>query len=283
MRRGELDAALDAVVDIEAGLRDAMLPGRRAGLDQALDRVLDVEAGLLAIVPGAATTLAQYVHALASRPPRERLAARTETPGFDADQLRAARAATRLLGPVTNVIRLLDHPGESSGPPTTAIRRELEPLVKLDGRVGEIRSLLLVATRGHPNEAMTYARSLAETYYGDILGSLIHALGPHHVSRRDKLAVLLKRELREATSPDDFWTIIESCELLNVAFAEFAGADLSNVDLTGIPLTGVRWSSGTRWPPGWAESIRVSSVRIGPDLFEVRDTPRLDAWADQLP
>ncbi|MFF5924191.1 hypothetical protein ACFY8C_38585 [Streptomyces flavochromogenes] len=41
-----MDAALDEVLDVEAGLHDALLHSRAAAADEALDEVLDVEAGL---------------------------------------------------------------------------------------------------------------------------------------------------------------------------------------------------------------------------------------------
>lgn len=34
-------------------------------------------------------------------------------------------------------------------------------------------------------------------------------------------------------------------------------------------LTGVRWSSGTRWPPGWEMRVRATSQEIAPGIFEV--------------
>lgn len=72
------------VLDVEAGLADAMVAGRlTAGLDAALDPALDVEAGLDQILRGPRarlTALARFTDLLTSRPPRERLAVRAWLP-----------------------------------------------------------------------------------------------------------------------------------------------------------------------------------------------------------
>ncbi|MFY1700150.1 hypothetical protein ACN28G_29720 [Micromonospora sp. WMMA1923] len=53
--------------------------------------------------------------------------------------------------------------------------------------------------------------------------------------------------------------------------SDFAGADLRNFSLlSSVNLGGVRWSSTTKWPPEWADYLRLNSVLIGPDLFEVQ-------------
>jgi hypothetical protein len=62
---------------------------------------------------------------------------------------------------------------------------------------------------------------------------------------------------------------------------DFVGADVHAASLDGIPLDGVRWSSTTRWPPAWEESIRRDSVKIGLDLFEIR--PGTAAVSDNAP
>ncbi|WP_409494713.1 hypothetical protein [Amycolatopsis sp. cmx-11-12] len=64
-------------------------------------------------------------------------------------------------------------------------------------------------------------------------------------------------------------------ERINAATTDFAGADLTNLDLTGVPLTGIRWSSTTRWPNDWQEIIHISSVKVSPNLYEIREDPRL--------
>jgi hypothetical protein len=47
----KLNASLDDVLDIDAGLQDARLPALHADLTSALDDVLDIDAGLHAITP----------------------------------------------------------------------------------------------------------------------------------------------------------------------------------------------------------------------------------------
>ncbi|MCX5559524.1 hypothetical protein [Streptomyces sp. NBC_00038] len=56
----------------------------------------------------------------------------------------------------------------------------------------------------------------------------------------------------------------DACNNLAETAEGFGGADLSSVDLDGVDLTGIRWDGTTRWPPGWADRIRVSSVEDPP-------------------
>lgn len=61
------------------------------------------------------------------------------------------------------------------------------------------------------------------------------------------------------------------------ATADFTGADLRSVDLTAADLTGIRWSSATRWPPGWHDRVRSISHQLGPDLYEITRGAQHDA------
>lgn len=105
-----LNAGLDGILDLDAGLADAQLPGLGDKLVHALDDVIDVDAGLSHIVdgvapvavradrPAAANGLSGFANAFAVRPPHERLATRT---WFPLSALRALRSsahrATRAL------------------------------------------------------------------------------------------------------------------------------------------------------------------------------------------
>jgi uncharacterized protein YjbI with pentapeptide repeats len=57
---------------------------------------------------------------------------------------------------------------------------------------------------------------------------------------------------------------------LDGALQDFTKADLRNVDLTGIQLEGLRWSSATQWPANWADQVKLDSVEVAPDVFEIR-------------
>ncbi|MBU2665960.1 hypothetical protein KOI35_20825 [Actinoplanes bogorensis] len=54
---------------------------------------------------------------------------------------------------------------------------------------------------------------------------------------------------------------------------DFRGADIESLDLEDVVLTGIRWSDGTRWPLGWEDRVRQSSVPVGPGEYEIRDRP----------
>ncbi|MBM2615504.1 hypothetical protein JIG36_07985 [Actinoplanes sp. LDG1-06] len=60
---------------------------------------------------------------------------------------------------------------------------------------------------------------------------------------------------------------------LRAQIDDFRGADLGALDLGDLELVGIRWSEGTRWPPGWEERVRLSSVPIGEGEYEIRDRP----------
>jgi hypothetical protein len=66
-------------------------------------------------------------------------------------------------------------------------------------------------------------------------------------------------------------TLIELQELLDWMLSDFIGADVRGASLADVPLVGIRWSAATRWPTDWVERIRVASVEIAPEIFEITD------------
>ncbi|MFC0429994.1 hypothetical protein [Kutzneria buriramensis] len=105
-----LNAGLDGILDIDAGLSDAQLPGLGDKLVHALDGVVDLDAGLSHIIGGpvpatmhadrseTASGLSGFANAIAARPPHERLAARAWFPLRELRALRSsAHQATRAL------------------------------------------------------------------------------------------------------------------------------------------------------------------------------------------
>ncbi|MFI9386369.1 hypothetical protein [Kutzneria sp. NPDC052558] len=60
------------------------------------------------------------------------------------------------------------------------------------------------------------------------------------------------------------------CNRLSDALTNMTNADLRQANLHGIRLDGLRWSSETRWPDQWVERIRIYSIEIEPDLYEIR-------------
>ncbi|MFI0803361.1 hypothetical protein SAMN04489729_7962 [Amycolatopsis lurida] len=68
-------------------------------------------------------------------------------------------------------------------------------------------------------------------------------------------------------------------ENITQATTNFTGADLTTFDLHGVPLAGIRWSPTTRWPDNWTTLIQLTSIEVSPDLFEIREDPRLNTHA----
>lgn len=66
------------------------------------------------------------------------------------------------------------------------------------------------------------------------------------------------------------WPVGRVRAVLDGVADDFVDAD---VHLARLPddadLVGVRWSPGTRWPPGWPERVRAMSAEIAPGVFAV--------------
>ncbi|MCR6490842.1 hypothetical protein M8542_49485 [Amycolatopsis sp. OK19-0408] len=132
--------------------------------------------------------------------------------------------------------------------------------------------------------AETRTRDLARARARKLSRQLTGALAPVPDLKRVRgLAERLRHELDEAQPRSRSFDLgVKSAQLnlfsqrvaqqagsLLATLADVTGEDLSQADLTDIDLDGVRWSSRTRWPAGWEDRIRRTSVEIAPDLYEI--------------
>lgn len=309
--RSDLIDGLASVLDVEAGLRDALLPSRRTDLTDDLRAVLDLDTGLAAIIPSASLVRFEQprffppadaanrdtsemresatARLICSLPPAHRLALR-EDPAIPGIAL-AFRLAQR-----TARARDLEQTRDRD------VARALALILThdLDLARGLARALDLARPRV-PDLARAHTRAQGLTRKLEFAIDLTHNLDHNrdlgldldrdlaHVLARDLArgladAVALARDL----SPDPDLARAFDSDLgpahdrdLGLALAracdDFSAADLRDVDLTGMPLTGVRWSRATQWPTAWKEQIERRSEEIEPGLFEIRDgTARAD-------
>jgi hypothetical protein len=106
---------------------------------------------------------------------------------------------------------------------------------------------------------------------GEVREHVLRLRGTEDVARRvheDATAVATLHGFRsvtglEAADRGDVRRMLHSVD-------DFIGADLEGADLTGVALEGIRWSDATRWPGGWREAIRRSSVPVGGGVYEIR-------------
>ncbi|OLF15894.1 hypothetical protein [Actinophytocola xanthii] len=247
----DLHDLLDTVLDVEAGLRDATLARRRSAIDNALEAALDPEAGLWTILPSE---------------PRPRRRGLRGLAGFTAMAVHEPPAARlRLLAAleagVARATREALHQWErwAAADPKTDVFRTDDEFYQY-----------FAATCRPDLESVDRVGGLGRGYQR----SLAHDLE----NVRGWVTLGNTRRAREVA-----WSIVRTREDLVHALADFSGVDLAELELESANLAGVRWSSTTVWPPGWAERIRERSVQVAPDLFEVREDPRVDEWVDQVP
>ncbi|MFE0023374.1 hypothetical protein [Amycolatopsis sp. NPDC059021] len=112
------------------------------------------------------------------------------------------------------------------------------------------------------NRALARARALARTH--DVADDLADDLDRDQVLNRthDLTRALTRARARALVLG------AESAKLID-AVSDFSGADLRQANLEDTFLDGVLWSDKTRWPHGWEERVRKSSVEISPGLYEI--------------
>lgn len=301
--RSDLIGDLAAALDLDAGLRDALLPSRRADLTDDLRVVLDLDAGLAAITPSAiqlpvdqprhfppAASATQSVSDISesataslirSLPPARRLALR-EDPAIAgialvfrlAHQTARARDLTRTRDHAT--VRALDqalaNDCDLARDLARAINRAL--LHAIDRGLARARALARALDLAHVlarnlDLDLLFARNLDLAHARDLARDLAHDLAHALDLARDltvdpDLTRAFNRDIGLAHDHDFGLVFGRACN-------DFSEADLRDVDLTGMPLTGVRWSRATQWPPAWEEQIDERSEEIEPGLFEIRD------------
>ena len=327
----KLNQSLEDVLNIDAGLRDAQLPGQRDKLNQALDEVLDVETGLNAILPPTAQpapantpalALTAYAHQLMTSPWHTRLTTRAQLPHRELAAINSialsylqagarrrdldlaldhARDLTRDLvdAPDRDHTHAIDHALAIAIDLTGALARDLTLDSMLANTLATALDLTGALNRARKSaraidhtmdQAIDHARDLAlaldRKYELDLKTTLIRARdaadeldSPHDLT--EVLHQALGYGLAHGFDEQLAAALVAALDQLNEATTNFAGADLTSVDLEGITLQGLHWSSTTQWPPGWEEPIRQASVRLEPDLYEIRDDPRIHSHLTQ--
>ena len=259
-----LNAALDDVLDLDAGLADAQLSGLQSALVHNLDDVLDLDAGLSDIMSAppptsdakepadhvpTTPTLYTFAAEFAKRAPRDRLTARA---WFPRQELAALRSITKL-----------------------GYRAHTLGAVRGDDEVRALDEVRVLDEALILGNALTYARDAVRALNDARVRDAVRALDDAFACARDAVRARVRDADRAA---DDAlalaratpgYDVIDAVDLLDNALTHMVGVDLTSVDLHGIPLAGVRWSHETRWPGHWEDQIRQNSVEVEPGLYEI--------------
>ena len=298
---------LDAVLDIEAGLREALVAAQHTRTHRDLD--LDIEAGLHAIVPTRDTTappaaarnpdtthtvpavygaVAAWLMSLDSA---TRLAARTH-PAITAlaRTLEITQAAANVQDLARDLRLTRDRVLDRDRVNDLALDLDLAHAYDLANDL--VRDLRLDLDLTHTRDLVrdlarfldvAHARALDWVYVRDLAHALdgvrvrIHDLDRalDRISDRDRdlavdpaLAVALDRDLDRACDRDHAPFLAGD---LDRACHDFTTADLRGVDLNLAVLTGVRWSMATRWPSEeWQVQVLLNSTELGGGVYEIR-------------
>ncbi|MGW0664594.1 hypothetical protein [Streptodolium elevatio] len=266
-----LDAFLDEVVDVEAGLAAVLVQARHDEATDALDDITDVEAGLAAILapgrapaPGVDDTLAaarRYQRrVLESRPGQKRSDARRLRLRRDLAVVPLRRAFERCL-----VIReTLSAPDDFDvrAVDVAVLRSQAELLAADLERAIERDCAALDSARAAQASALGIADRLRDVpefppdrAYDVML--LVNRLVPRclevvnaavvtYLQRHRWGTVLVAGRTLEAHTGDRLKSLGEADWFLN----DFTAGDLTGISVHVEDLDGVRWSkTGTRWPP----------------------------------
>jgi hypothetical protein len=308
-QRAALAADLAAALDVDAGLREALLGRHHAAVAGDVAERLDVDGGLAAILPttGRETAVA-YDHPPSSLP-------RPEAPVSQVAEIVGARApAERLvirddpriegLGVVFAVV----HAHALAEQLTVIDRSRVRTLSEVVERAHE---MVLRLTRSNPAKGQV---GLAAARPGMVAAGLIDVLrlldgvaqdGEADIRRvRARLSYLIEATSELAVAVRGWASpsypvgafpvsldVFADVDLEEAAFAEdsearsfdreleaarndFTTADLSRVDLAPVRLGRLRWSERTRWPSAaWRDLVRDRSVEVERGVYEVRDDP----------
>jgi hypothetical protein len=281
--RDAMIAALDEVIDVEAGLQDVLLSTRFTSLVDNLDEVIDVEAGLAAIVPVPEPILAPAPNTegsdldsvLRAISPVEKLALREAySPLVGGTVLSVAGAVDDIVEVVASMTSNLGIVRRAK-PHSEMARHELH---EAGHAVWGLSRLLADCATTVSHEKSIYARVewRLRSEAGDLhdrLGELEDLLmyweGLSYNSTSWGLAVL---DCRAATKAlvRDARRFTHRLRALHRFLNDFVGADLSTAPLEGMHLVGVQWSISTLWPSqSWRDRIEKSSIEIEDGIFEV--------------
>lgn len=267
----QLDALISAlgdVVDLDRGLADAVLPRAHAELVAGLDDGVDLDAGLARVVPPAPGPRPQsldgfvaFADELSKLPAAERLAARA---WLEMDLLVEARTLAAHLPDVRALRDALD-----DSPDFETVRAALlvDAVRVADGLESseflDIARRLVRVLRRESAEAAYWTRLYTQLLDDSCTTRLYTAL--RKVSITIGAGARLHFDAASCAA-----TLAELLDRMLSALNGMVGADLASVSLDGVPLDGVRWSSDTRWPPGWEAWVRDHSVPVAGGVFEIR-------------
>jgi hypothetical protein len=133
------------------------------------------------------------------------------------------------------------------------------------------------------SEVLVAIEDLYQSRFFDLVPADLQTLfedGLTQAHGRDHLSAFVAASVRPGTDPDHLlklaaalnaWCVrlYFALKTLDQVLSDVRGADLSEADLQNVDLAGLRWSTDTRWPPGWREQIVDMSVSHGPGEFEI--------------
>lgn len=310
---GELTKSLGTILDVEAGLRDALLTDRVRSLDTALEDVIDVDAGLAAILPvrpsreqawdepapPRSATVQHHAQWLSRRSLRERLTARSRLPTTNLRLVLLLTQASRDAEVVADNVEFVGPSRDARQLANDLLRatENAKALVTDSHSIGlrpidaeRERAAVSSALNDSLTQACGRARAIAEGNHdnsrltADALRNA-QAIADTLADARSNTRFLdrvddLSRVVARAITLFSHRELATSLTALEGAINDFTNADLSRLDLRDLDLNGVRWSSKTtRWPPNWEDMIQAVSVQPDPDqhpdLYEIHDDTRI--------
>ncbi|WP_040713259.1 hypothetical protein [Nocardia takedensis] len=269
-------------LDIDAGLREALIETRHIEFARGLRDVLDVESGLAAIIPAVQLKPIPSPQAeewdivdavLALEPP---LAARLELRHMAAAAMTDAMAVARRIADVfASIAKRTGGVGDAAG----AVKQVDAGLRKISDQLGYVliedaAAHVLDGGDGAAAEWLEHVRRFLRVSMRRI------EIAVHEVF----CAALQGTESQTpATQLTDSLAAARAVHRLLERFAHglfrfekvlnnFIGEDLSAVDLVGVHLSGVRWSDDTRWPEDWRDEIEHNSDQISEGIYEIRSS-----------
>jgi len=275
---------LAATLDIEAGLREALIPANHQTLVADLRETLDIEAGLAAIVPEARPVPAlhptdaglvdggeplRFLRGL-SLPTRWSLRTAILTGGLEASY-RTARELSICVSAVGAEAENVDPSG------FYWIDMHAPRFDHLDHHNAACQhamaaAIALLRESSSPVEAGSF--KVLATHWADLEDTVNTTLGNVRMMiKKYECGALAESELLNFVSGRLALDIHHLAQLLAVeinALNNFTEDDLRDQGLEKIHLDGLRWSLATQFPPDWLEEIDRNSVPIGNGVFEVQ-------------
>jgi hypothetical protein len=284
-------------LDVEAGLRETLIPMRHADLVRSLHGVLDLEAGLAAIVPSASLeppppsnnpmfseeAVVDLIASFKAMPLLVRLELRHVCTTGVAEAMVQARWMADAFAS-TSRHSFFHDASECYGLELSAFEGKLKSdLERIDQGVAEMAKLLSTVLVENVSSAMLDGIDATAMQWFERGRRVIHASVRRIESARQTFGDAVQRRSWQLTTTwlSDVYGAARTVhrildhvarELLRIeqALNNFTGEDFRAVDLDGIRLAGLRWSTETQWPEAWREQIEHDSFPIGDGIFEIR-------------